>query len=90
MSDGSSSARHVSRWIWPEDMPPWANSSRKTMGWISVAGMLLFAYSHGGGTYTGLEAVSNNVHTLAEPRVQTGKWTMAYMAVSLAFPVVGS
>jgi amino acid transporter len=59
------------------------------MGWISVAAMLLFAYSHGGGTYTGLEAVSNNVHTLAEPRVQTGKWTMFYMAVSLAFTAGG-
>jgi amino acid transporter len=59
------------------------------MGWMSVAAMLLFAYSHGGGTYTGLEAVSNNVHTLAEPRVQTGKWTMFYMAVSLAFTAGG-
>lgn len=59
------------------------------MGWIPVAAMLLFAYSHGGGTYTGLEAVSNNVHTLAEPRVQTGKWTMFYMAVSLAFMAGG-
>jgi amino acid transporter len=58
-------------------------------GWMSVAAMLLFAYSHGGGTYTGLEAVSNNVHTLAEPRVQTGKWTMFYMAVSLAFTAGG-
>ena len=39
----------------------------------------------GGGTYTGLEAVSNNVNMLKEPRVLTGKWTMAYMAISLAF-----
>ena len=58
-------------------------------GWLSVAALLLFAYSHGGGTYTGLEAVSNNVHTLAEPRVRTGKWTMFYMAVSLAFTAGG-
>ena len=58
-------------------------------GWVFVAATLVFAYSHGGGTYTGLEAVSNNVNTLAEPRVQTGKWTMFYMAVSLAFTAGG-
>jgi len=58
-------------------------------GWMVVAATMLFAYSHGGGTYTGLEAVSNNVNTLAEPRVQTGKWTMGYMAVSLAFMAGG-
>ncbi len=58
-------------------------------GWMFVAATLMFAYSHGGGTYTGLEAVSNNVNTLAEPRVQTGKWTMFYMAVSLAFMAGG-
>jgi amino acid transporter len=59
------------------------------IGWISVAGMLLLAYSQGGGTYTGLEAVSNNVNILAEPRVHTGKMTMVYMALSLAFTASG-
>ena len=51
--------------------------------------MLLLAYSQGGGTYTGLEAVSNNVNMLAEPRVHTGKMTMLYMALSLAFTAGG-
>jgi amino acid transporter len=59
------------------------------IGWVSVAGMLLLAYSQGGGTYTGLEAVSNNVNILAEPRVHTGKMTMFYMALSLAFTASG-
>ena len=59
------------------------------IGWIGVAGMLLLAYSQGGGTYTGLEAVSNNVNILAEPRVHTGKVTMIYMALSLAFTAGG-
>jgi amino acid transporter len=59
------------------------------IGWTSVAGMLLFAYSQGGGTYTGLEAVSNNVNMLAEPRVRTGKMTMFYMAVSLSVTAGG-
>ncbi|WP_338767272.1 APC family permease [Massilia sp. METH4] len=60
-----------------------------TVGWAGVAGMLLLAYSHGGGTYTGLEAVSNNINLLAEPRVRTGKVTMLYMALSLAFTASG-
>ena len=61
----------------------------KSIGWTGVAGMLLLAYSQGGGTYTGLEAVSNNVNILAEPRVRTGKVTMFYMALSLAFTAGG-
>ncbi len=59
------------------------------IGWIGLSGMLLLAYSQGGGTYTGLEAVSNNVNILAEPRVHTGKMTMLYMALSLAFTASG-
>jgi hypothetical protein len=59
------------------------------MGWVFVAALFLKAYSLGGGTYTGIEAVSNNVQTLAEPRVSTGKWTMFYMALSLAFTAAG-
>jgi amino acid transporter len=59
------------------------------IGWSGVAAMLLLAYSQGGGTYTGLEAVSNNVNMLAEPRVRTGKVTMIYMALSLAFTAGG-
>src|SRR5262245_2046504 len=55
------------------------------MGWVFVASLFLRAYSLGGGTYTGIEAVSNNVQSLAEPRVLTGKWTMFYMAASLSF-----
>jgi amino acid transporter len=59
------------------------------LGWTGVAALLLLAYSQGGGTYTGLEAVSNNVNVLAEPRVHTGKVTMLYMAMALAFTAGG-
>ncbi len=59
------------------------------LGWTGAAALLLLAYSQGGGTYTGLEAVSNNVNVLAEPRVRTGKLTMMYMAMSLAFTAGG-
>lgn len=58
-------------------------------GWIPVLALILHAYSLGSGTYTGLEAVSNNVNRLREPRVATGKWTMFYMAVSLSFTAAG-
>ena len=53
--------------------------------------MLLFlrAYSLGGGTYTGIEAVSNGLPVMREPRVRTGKRTMAYMAISLAVTASG-
>ena len=55
---------------------------------IGIFGILLLfvrAYSLGGGTYTGIEAVSNGLQIMREPRVQTGKRTMLYMATSLAF-----
>lgn len=54
-------------------------------GWIFILALFLRAYSLGGGTYTGIEAVSNNVNRLSPPRVTTGKWAMAYMAISLSF-----
>lgn len=63
--------------------------STQTLGFGAVALILLRAYSLGGGTYTGIEAVSNGVTMLREPRVRTGKRTMALMAVSLAFTAGG-
>jgi len=60
-----------------------------SIGWIPVLALILHAYSLGSGTYTGIEAVSNNVNRLREPRVATGKWTMLYMAVSLSFTAAG-
>jgi len=61
----------------------------KAMGWFPLIALMLHAYSLGSGTYTGLEAVSNNVNRLTEPRVRTGKWTMFYMALSLSFTASG-
>ena len=59
------------------------------IGLFGLFAVLLRAYSLGAGTYTGIEAVSNGLNTLREPRVQTGKRTMVYMAVSLSFVVGG-
>jgi hypothetical protein len=55
------------------------------MGWLGVGALLMRAFSMGGGTFTGIEAVSNSMQTLREPRVQTGKKAMLYMALSLSF-----
>jgi amino acid transporter len=61
----------------------------QTQGFFAVLFILLRAYSLGGGTYTGIEAVSNGMQILREPRVHTAKKTMLYMATSLAFTAGG-
>src|SRR5689334_908997 len=59
---------------------------------LGLGGLLLLfirAYSLGGGTYTGIEAVSNGLPIMREPKVETGKRTMLYMGTSLAFTASG-
>jgi amino acid transporter len=56
-----------------------------TLGVLGLGIIFFRAYSMGAGTYTGIEAVSNGLPILREPRNVTGKWTMLYMAFSLAF-----
>jgi hypothetical protein len=63
-----------------------------TLSLLGVAGtlqLLTRAYSLGGGTYTGIEAVSNGLGIMREPRVQTAKRTMLLMATSLAITASG-
>src|SRR5882724_1479261 len=69
-----------------------ADAVRQAHGELGLLGMLMLmlrAYSLGAGTYTGIEAVSNGMPILREPKVQTGKRTMLYMATSLAFTATG-
>lgn len=54
------------------------------IGFIGVLAITLKAYSLGGGTYTGIEAVANGMQIMREPKIITGKRTMGYMAISLA------
>jgi amino acid transporter len=56
--------------------------------WVMLM-IFLNAYSRGAGTYTGIEAVSNGVSAMREPQVTNAKWTMLYMAVSLAVTAGG-
>jgi amino acid transporter len=61
----------------------------RELGLLGLAALFLRAYSMGGGTYTGIEAVSNSMPILREPRVATAKRTMVYLAVSLAATSAG-
>jgi len=73
----------------------WADTSsglqtaHSELGWLGVLLLLVRAYSMGAGTYTGIEAVSNGLPILREPRVATGKRTMLYIGLSLAITVGG-
>jgi amino acid transporter len=60
-----------------------------TLGMFGALKLFVHAYSMGGGTYTGIEAVSNGVGMMREPRVRTAKRTMTLMAVSLAVTAGG-
>ncbi len=56
-----------------------------TLGLFGLGLLFLRAFSLGGGTFTGIEAVANGLPILREPRTVTGKHAMSYMAFSLAF-----
>ena len=60
-----------------------------TLGFFGLLAVFLRAYSMGAGTYTGIEAVSNGLQIMREPRVATGKHTMTLMALSLALTAAG-
>jgi Amino acid permease len=66
-----------------------ARGTASSIGLLPTLFIVLRAYSLGGGTYTGIEAVSNGVPILREPRVLNAKRTMLYMALSLAFTASG-
>jgi hypothetical protein len=61
----------------------------ETLGLGGLVLLLLRAYALGGGTYTGIEAVSNGLPIMREPRVETGQRTMLYMGTSLAVTASG-
>ncbi len=63
--------------------------SFKELGFFGALALMMKAYSMGAGTYTGIEAVSNGMPILREPKIQTAHRTMRYMSISLAFTAVG-
>jgi amino acid transporter len=64
-------------------------TSRSQLGFYGMIFLIMRSYSMGAGTFTGIEAVSNGIPILREPKVQTAQRTMIYMASSLAFMVFG-
>jgi amino acid transporter len=64
-------------------------SGLATLGLGGMLALFMRAYAMGGGTYTGIEAVSNGLQIMREPKVETGKRTMLLMAVSLAVTAGG-
>jgi amino acid transporter len=65
------------------------NSTFSQLGFFATFFIILKAYSMGAGTYTGIEAVSNGMPILREPKVATARKTMLLMVVSLSFIVLG-
>lgn len=76
----------------PSTMRSLSDNFHHELSTLGLWGMLLVAlkaFSMGGGTYTGLEAVSNGLLIIREPRVKFAKRTMLYMAISLSFTAAG-
>ncbi len=65
------------------------SSGLTTLGMAGMLALFFRAYSMGAGTYTGIEAVSNGIQIMREPKVETARRTMLYMATSLAVTAGG-
>lgn len=59
------------------------------LGSLGALILILKAYSMGAGTYTGIEAVSNGIPNLREPKAHTAQKTMMLLSFSLALAVFG-
>ena len=59
------------------------------LGALGMLTLFIGAFVIGGGTYTGIEAVSNGLPLLREPRIANAKRTLLYIAVSLATMAAG-
>nr|WP_249181673.1 amino acid permease [Burkholderia vietnamiensis] len=58
-------------------------------GWMLVIALLVRAYALGGSSFTGIEAIANNVNLLAKPRYRTGKTVLLSVALTLGFVAGG-
>ena len=66
-----------------------ARATTSAIGFFATFMIVMRAYSLGGGAYTGIEAVSNGIPIIREPKVPNAKRTMLYMALSLSFTAGG-
>ena len=74
--------------VYEKSVVDFQNASR-SLGVFGVFALMLRSFSMGAGTFTGMEAVSNSIPILKEPKVRTGLITMRYMAFSLGITVMG-
>lgn len=65
------------------------STSISQLGIFGTMMLIMRAYSMGAGTYTGIEAVSNGLPNLREPRVKTAIKTMRLLSISLSIAVIG-
>lgn len=65
------------------------SNSISQLGVFGTIFLILKAYSMGAGTYTGIEAVSNGIPNLREPKVKTAQKTMLLLSISLAIAAFG-
>lgn len=65
------------------------SKTQAELGFFGMIFLILKAYSMGAGTFTGIEATSNGIPILRDPKVETARRTMIYMAASLSIVVVG-
>ena len=65
------------------------SSGMAVVGFVGLFKIFARAYAQGAGTFTGIEAVSNGVQVMRDPKVPTAKRTMVYMATSLAVTAAG-
>jgi amino acid transporter len=62
---------------------------RSELGLLGIAIVFARAFALGGGTYTGIEAVSNGLGVMREPKIPTARRTMTYLWTSLVFTASG-
>jgi amino acid transporter len=66
-----------------------AQGLSQQIGWPLAAALLLRAYSLGGSSFTGIEAIANKVNLLTRPRYRTGRTTLLSVALTLGFVAGG-
>lgn len=65
------------------------NAVHSSVGTWGLLFLLLRSFSMGAGTFTGIEAVSNGMSIIREPKIKNAKRTMIYIAASLSIAVLG-
>ncbi|MCE1187495.1 MAG: APC family permease, partial [Ignavibacteria bacterium] len=65
------------------------SNSYTELGLMGTVLLIMKSFSMGAGTYTGIEAVSNGLPILRDPKVKTAHKTMRYISVSLSITVMG-